>query len=76
MLEKQDVKSFGIEEKYQIIEAYMQGGGAKGLQIEMQSDEGYEEEMDEQQIEQLSKGDQQALEMQFMNLYKQDSYLR
>jgi hypothetical protein len=54
----------------------MQGGGAKGLQIEMQSDEGYEEEMDEQTIEQLSKGDQQALEMQFMNLYKQDSYLR
>jgi len=28
VLEKSDVNSFGIEEKYQIIEAYMQGGGA------------------------------------------------
>lgn len=31
VLEKSDVNTFSVEEKYQIIEAYMQGGGAAGL---------------------------------------------
>lgn len=31
VLEKSDVSTFSVEEKYQIIEAYMQGGGAAGL---------------------------------------------
>ena len=31
VLEKSDVSTFTVEEKYQIIEAYMQGGGAAGL---------------------------------------------
>ena len=35
VLEKSDVSTFSVEEKYQIIEAYMQGGGAAGLQIEL-----------------------------------------
>lgn len=35
VLEKSDVNTFSVEEKYQIIEAYMQGGGAAGLQIEL-----------------------------------------
>ena len=30
-LEKSDVSNFTVGEKYQIIEAYMQGGGAAGL---------------------------------------------
>jgi len=28
-----------VGEKYQIIEAYMQGGGAAGLQIELEDDD-------------------------------------
>lgn len=65
VLEKSDVNSFTIEEKYQIIEAYMQGGGAQGLQIEMQDDEPEEEEeeMDEETLEQMSTGDKQSLEL-------------
>jgi len=31
VLEKSDVNTFSVDEKYQIIEAYMQGGGAAGL---------------------------------------------
>ena len=31
VLEKSDVNTFSVEEKYQIIEADMQGGGAAGL---------------------------------------------
>jgi len=31
VLEKSDVSTFTVQEKYQIIEAYMQGGGAAGL---------------------------------------------
>jgi len=31
VLSKSDVNTFSVEEKYQIIEAYMQGGGAAGL---------------------------------------------
>ena len=37
-LEKSDVANFTVEEKYSIIEAYMQGGAA-GLQIELEDDE-------------------------------------
>jgi hypothetical protein len=44
------VGTFTVEDKYQIIEAYMQGGGAQGLQIELEGDE-EEEEMDEQSLE-------------------------
>jgi hypothetical protein len=74
VLEKSDVNTFSVEEKYQIIDAYMQGGGAQGLQIEMQEDE--EEEMDEQTLEQMSREDKRALEEQFMALYKQDPVLK
>ena len=74
VLEKSDVNTFSVEEKYQIIDAYMQGGGAQGLQIEMQDDE--EEEMDEQTLEQMSREDKRALEEQFMALYKQDPVLK
>ena len=49
VLEKSDVTTFTVEEKYSIIEAYMQGGGAQGLQIELEGEE--EDEMDEQTLE-------------------------
>ena len=45
VLDQSDVNTFRVEEMYQIIEAYMQGGGAAGLQIELQEEE--EEDMDE-----------------------------
>lgn len=60
VLEKSDVSTFSVEEKYQIIEAYMQGGGAAGLQIELQEEE--EEDMDEKALEAMSKADKKALE--------------
>ena len=37
-LEKSDVANFSVIEKYQIIEAYMQGGAA-GLQIELEDED-------------------------------------
>ena len=49
-LEKSDVASFSVEEKFQIIEAYMQGGAA-GLQIELEDDE----ELDEKAIMEMSE---------------------
>ena len=49
VLEKSDVTTFTVEEKYSIIEAYMQGGGAHGLQIELEGED--EDEMDEQTLE-------------------------
>lgn len=53
-LEKSDVASFSIEEKFQIIEAYMQGGAA-GLQIELEEDEDGEVEIDEKALMEMSK---------------------
>ena len=57
-LEKSDVSNFTVNEKLQIIEAYMQGGGAAGLQIELEDDE----EDDEEAIKQMSEEEIQALE--------------
>jgi hypothetical protein len=68
VLEKSDVNTFSVEEKYQIIEAYMQGGGAAGLQIELQEDE--------KALEAMPKAEKKALEEQFMALYKQDPMLK
>lgn len=53
----------------------MQGGGAAGLQIELQEDE-EEEEMDEETLDQMSEADKKALEEQFMTLYRQDPVLK
>ena len=59
MLEKSDVSSFGVAEKLQIVEAYIQGGGAAGLQIELEdSEEDVEEaikQMTEEEIQELEK---------------------
>ena len=75
MLEKSDVTTFTVEEKYQIIEAYMQGGGAQGLQIELQ-DEGEElDDLDEETIEQMPAENKKQLEAQFLNLYNMDANL-
>ena len=53
-LEKSDVGNFTVGEKFQIIEAYMQGGGAAGLQIELEDDDEDDEkalmEMTEEEI--------------------------
>lgn len=74
VLEKSDVNTFSVDEKYQIIEAYMQGGGAAGLQIELQEED--DDEMDEKTINAMSKAEKKALEEQFLALYKQDPMLK
>ena len=50
-LEKSDVANFSADEKFQIIEAYMQGGAA-GIQIELEDDED-----DEKALAQMSEED-------------------
>lgn len=57
-------------EKYQIIEAYMQGGAA-GLQIELE-----DEEDDEKVIAEMGEEDMKAVESQFAVLYAADSELQ
>ena len=69
-LEKSDVASFSVEEKFQIIEAYMQGGAA-GLQIELEDDE----ELDEKAIMEMSEEEIQAIEAQFAKLYEAEPEL-
>ena len=71
-LEKSDVSNFTVIEKLQIIEAYMQGGGAAGLQIELEDDE----EDDEEAIKQMSEEEIQALEKQFALLYTSEPELQ
>jgi len=66
-LEKSDVASFSVEEKFQIIEAYMQGGAA-GLQIELEDED--DDEIDEKALMEMSKEEVQAIESQFAKLYE------
>jgi len=54
-----------VGEKYQIIEAYMQGGGAAGLQIELEDDD----EDDEKALMEMTEEEIGALEKQFALLY-------
>lgn len=60
VLGKADPSTFSVEEKYQIIEAYIHQGGAAGLQIEMEDED--EEELDEATIEQMSAADKKTIE--------------
>lgn len=69
-LEKSDVASFNIEEKYSIIEAYMQGGAA-GLQIELEDDE-----EDEKAVLDMSEEEIAVVEAQFAKLYAADPELQ
>lgn len=66
VLEKSDVSTFTVEEKYQIIEAYMQGGGAAGLQIELQDEEEEDmEDLDEATLDAMPAENKKQLEAQF-----------
>lgn len=58
-------------EKFQIIEAYLQGGAA-GLQIELEDDE----EDDEKAVMEMSEEEMQAVEAQFAKLYAADPELQ
>lgn len=69
-LERSDVANFTIEEKYQIIEAYMAGGGAAGLQIELE-DEDYEKD-----LAQMTAEDRELLNANFAQIYARDPELR
>lgn len=70
-LEKSDVASFTVVEKFQIIEAYMQGGAA-GLQIELEDDD----EDDEKAVMEMTEEEVQAVEAQFAKLYQTDPELQ
>ncbi len=76
VLEKSDVSTFTVQEKYTIIEAYMQGGGAQGLQIELQEEGEEGDELDEETIEQMPEDNKRQLESQFASLFAQDESLR
>ena len=54
----------------------MQGGGAQGLQIELQEDGEEGEDLDEETIEQMPEENKKQLESQFASLYAQDENLR
>lgn len=69
-LEKSDVSNFTVLEKYQIIEAYMQGGAA-GLQIELE-----DEEDDEKIVQEMSEEEIEQVETQFAKLYAADADLQ
>ena len=58
-------------EKYQIIEAYMQGG-ASGLQIELED----EEEEEKAMLNEMTDEEIQAIEEQFEKLYAADPELQ
>ena len=68
-LEKSDVASFSVVEKYQIIEAYMHGGAA-GLQIELEDDE-----EDEKAVMDMTEEEVAMVEAQFLKLYAADPEL-
>lgn len=70
-LEKSDVSTFTTFEKFQILEAYTQGGGASALQIELADDDD-----DEAILNEMSEEDKQHLEEQFDRLYAQDPVLQ
>ena len=70
-LEKSDVSTFTTFEKFQILEAYSQGGGASALQIELADDE------DEfALLNEMTDEEKQGLEEQFDRLYAQDPILQ
>lgn len=69
-LEKSDVANFSADEKFQIIEAYMQGGAA-GIQIELEDDED-----DEKALAEMSEEELAMVEMQFAKLYEADPELQ
>ena len=54
----------------------MQGGGAQGLQIELQEEGEESDALDEETIEQMPLEQKRQLESQFASLYAQDENLR
>ena len=71
-LEKSDVTTFTTFEKFQILEAYNQGGGASALQIELADDD----EDDSMMLNDMSDEDKKHIEEQFEKLYGQDPVLQ
>lgn len=66
-LERSDVANFTVEEKFQIIEAYMAGGGAAGLQIELEEDD---------EIEAMTEEEKEIINSNFAAIYARDPELR
>lgn len=66
-LERSDVANFTVEEKFQIIEAYMAGGGAAGLQIELEEDD---------DVEGMTEEEKEIINSNFAAIYARDAELR
>jgi hypothetical protein len=75
-LERSDVANFTVEEKLQIIEAYMAAGGnAGGLQIELEDDD-YDQELANLTDEQFTDEQKELLDQKFAEIYAKDQELR
>lgn len=69
-LERSDVANFTVEEKFQIIEAYMAGGGAAGLQIELEDDD------EDKELQQMTEEEIEILNQNFAAIYERDPELQ
>ena len=68
--------NFTVEEKLQIIEAYMAAGGnAGGLQIELEDDD-YDQELANLTDEQFTDEQKELLDQKFAEIYAKDQELR
>lgn len=54
-----------MDEKYQIIEAYLEAGGAKGIEIAMEAEDEEDESFNSRMLEQLTDEQKQEIEQQF-----------
>ena len=73
VLKHSDVEGLSIEDKYRIITAYMEGGGAQGLRIDLVDED---EEEDARVVEQMSAEDKAYLEERFAEMLVADPHLK
>jgi hypothetical protein len=74
-LAKSDINAIGLEDKFQIIEAYMSEGGVKGLQFQVDEEEADDVEIS-RALDQMSVKEKQELNDQFQAIYEGDEELR
>ena len=74
-LAKSDVNTISLEDKFQIIEAYMSEGGVGGLQIQVEDDEDQDLEL-QNALENMTDEEKRQLNEQFEAIYEGDEELR
>lgn len=74
-LAKSDVNTISLEDKFQIIEAYMSEGGVGGLQIQVEDEEDQDLEL-QHALENMSEEEKRQLNEQFEAIYEGDEELR